>query len=82
MQTERPPLVLAVSGPQDPLRPVGIDTHLAHLTIIEILMVRLAQKLGPVAMHDLQHFKQLMHAYGFESHADIGPADAPPPITS
>lgn len=69
-------LVLAVSGPQDPLRPVGTETHIAHLVIIEILIVRLAQKLGPVAVHDLQHFKQLMHAYGFEGNALANIADS------
>lgn len=68
-------LVLAVSGPEDPLRPVGIDAHLAHLVIIEILMVRLAQKLGPVAVHDLQHFKKLMHEYGLENYAFINTVD-------
>ena len=68
-------LVLAVAGPQDPLRPVGTETHIAHLVIIEILIVRLAQKLGPVAIHDLQHFKQLMHAYGFEGNGFSNAAD-------
>ncbi|MFJ1301182.1 MurR/RpiR family transcriptional regulator [Pseudomonadota bacterium AL_CKDN230030165-1A_HGKHYDSX7] len=69
-------LVLAISGPADPLRPVGTETHLAHLVIIEILMVRLAQKLGPVAVHDLQHFKQLMHAYGFDSDVHANNVDS------
>ena len=75
-------LLLAVSGSQDPLRPVGTETHLAHLIIIEILMVRLAQRLGPIAVHDLQHFKRLMHEYGFDSTSYTDVVDhptAPPP---
>ncbi len=77
-------LVLAVSGSQDPLRPVGTETHLAHLIIIEILMVRLAQRLGPVAVHDLQHFKRLMHEYGFDSHpfADVVDSQKTPPSST
>ncbi|CAM3987243.1 MurR/RpiR family transcriptional regulator [Bordetella tumulicola] len=71
-------LVLAISGPQDPLRPVGTETHLAHLIIIEILMVRLAQKLGPVAVHDLQHFKQLMQEYGFDSNINAVDSESKP----
>ncbi len=62
-------LVLAVSAPQDPLRPVGTETHLAHLVMIEILMVRLAQKLGPVAVNGLQSFKELLHDHGFDSNS-------------
>ncbi|MFC3337254.1 MurR/RpiR family transcriptional regulator [Paracandidimonas soli] len=69
-------LVLAVSPPQDPLRSVGTETYLAHLVLIEILMVRLAQKLGPVAVHDLQRFKRLMHEYGFDSSAYVNAIDS------
>ncbi|ALM82607.1 MurR/RpiR family transcriptional regulator [Bordetella sp. N] len=68
-------LVLAVAGPEDPLRPVGTETHIAHLVIIEILIVRLAQKLGPVAVHDLQRFKDLMQAYGFDGLAQPNVVD-------
>jgi DNA-binding MurR/RpiR family transcriptional regulator len=46
---------------------VGTEAYLAHLVVIEILMVRLAQKLGPVATQDLQQFKQLLHKHGFDS---------------
>jgi DNA-binding MurR/RpiR family transcriptional regulator len=60
-------LVLAVSVPQDAVMRVGTEAYLAHLVVIEILMVRLAQKLGPVATHGLQQFKQLLHKHGFDS---------------
>lgn len=69
-------LVLAISGPQDPLRPVGTETHLAHLIMIEILMVRLAQKMGPVAVHGLHSFKQLLHEHGFDSNAYADAVDS------
>lgn len=70
-------LVLAVSGPQDPLRRVGTETQLAHLVVIEILMVRLAQKLGPVAVHGLQGFKQLLQQHGLDSDAYIDAVERP-----
>lgn len=60
-------LLLAVSVPQDAVMRVGTEAYLAHLVIIEILMVRLAQKLGPVATRGLQQFKQLLHKHGFDS---------------
>ncbi len=60
-------LVLAVSVPQDAVMRVGTEAYLAHLVVIEILMVRLAQKLGPIATRGLQQFKQLLHKHGFDS---------------
>lgn len=60
-------LVIAVSVPQDAVMRVGTEAYLAHLVVIEILMVRLAQKLGPVATRGLQQFKQLLHKHGFDS---------------
>ena len=59
--------MLAVSVPQDAVMRVGTEAYLAHLVVIEILMVRLAQKLGPVATRGLQQFKQLLHKHGFDS---------------
>jgi DNA-binding MurR/RpiR family transcriptional regulator len=68
--------VLAVQGPQDPLRRVGTETQLAHLVVIEILMVRLAQKLGPVAVHGLQSLMQLLHEHGLDSDAYVDVVDS------
>jgi RpiR family carbohydrate utilization transcriptional regulator len=73
-------LVLAVSGPQDPLRRVGTETQLAHLVVIEILMVRLAQKLGPVAVHGLQRFKQLLQENGLDNDAYVDVVDSGKPM--
>ena len=60
-------LLLAVSVPPDAVMRVGTEAYLAHLVVIEILMVRLAQQLGPRAAHGLQQFKQLLHKHGFDS---------------
>ena len=60
-------LLLAVSVPPDAVMRVGTEAYLAHLVVIEILTVRLAQQLGPRAAHGLQQFKQLLHKHGFDS---------------
>jgi DNA-binding MurR/RpiR family transcriptional regulator len=69
-------LVLAVSVPQDAVMRVGTEAYLAHLVVIEILMVRLAQKLGPVATRGLAQFKQLLHKHGFDSAEYSGATEA------
>ncbi len=71
-------LVLAVSVPQDAVMRVGTEAYLAHLVVIEILMVRLAQQLGPVATRGLQQFKQLLHKHGFDSAEYSGAMDHSP----
>ena len=71
-------LVLAVSVPQDAVMRVGTEAYLAHLVVIEILMVRLAQQLGPVATRGLQQFKQLLHKHGFDSAEYSGAMDPGP----
>lgn len=70
-------LLLAVSAPQDAVMRVGTEAYLAHLVVIEILMVRLAQKLGPVATRGLQQFKQLLHKHGFDSAEYAGATESP-----
>jgi DNA-binding MurR/RpiR family transcriptional regulator len=60
-------VVLAVTVPPDAVMRVGTEAYLAHLVVIEILMVRLAQQLGPRVAHGLQQFKQLLHTHGFDS---------------
>jgi len=68
--------LLAVSVPQDAVMRVGTEAYLAHLVVIEILMVRLAQKLGPVATRGLAQFKQLLHKHGFDSAEYSGATEA------
>lgn len=60
-------LVLPVTVPPDAVMRVGTEAYLAHLLVIEILMVRLGQKLGPQVVLGMQPFKQLLHKHGFDS---------------
>jgi len=69
-------LLLPVSVPQDAVMRVGTEAYLAHLVVIEILMVRLAQKLGPQVAHGLAQFKQLLHRHGFDSAEYSGARDS------
>jgi DNA-binding MurR/RpiR family transcriptional regulator len=69
-------MLIAVSVPQDAVMRVGTEAYLAHLVVIEILMVRLAQKLGPQVAHGLQQFKQLLHRHGFDSAEYSGARDS------
>lgn len=71
-------LLLAVSVPPDAVMRVGTEAYLAHLVVIEILMVRLAQQLGPVATRGLQQFKELLHKHGFDSPEYSGRFEADP----
>jgi RpiR family carbohydrate utilization transcriptional regulator len=69
-------MVIAVSVPQDAIMRVGTEAYLAHLVVIEILMVRLAQKLGPQVARGLQQFKALLHKHGFDSAEYSGARDS------
>lgn len=70
--------VLAVVVPPDTVMRVGTEAYLAHLLVIEILMVRLAQKLGPQVALGMQPFKQLLHKHGFDSAEYTGFGHQPP----
>lgn len=65
-------LLLDVSVPPDAVMRVGTEAYLAHLVMIEILTVRLAQKMGPVATQGLQQFRQLLEQHGFDSAEFVG----------
>ena len=60
-------LPLLVSVPPDAVMRVGTEAYLAHLVVIEVLMVRLAQQLGPVAARGLGQYRELLRKYGFDS---------------
>ena len=51
---------------------VGTEAYLAHLMVIEILMVRLAQILGPRVVSDMQQYKRLLETHGFDSYEYMG----------
>ena len=65
---------LLVSVPEDAVMRVGTEAYLAHLVIIEVLMVCLAQKLGPVATRGLRQYHELLNVYGFDSVETPAPA--------
>ena len=64
--------VLAVTVPQDAVMRVGTEAYLAHLVVIEILMVRLAQLMGPRVVTGMQQFKRLLETHGFDSYEYMG----------
>ena len=65
-------LLLSVSVPPDAVMRVGTEAYLAHLMVIEILMVRLAQILGPGVVHDMQQYRRLLETHGFDSYEYVG----------
>lgn len=66
-------LTIAVSVPQDAVMRVSTEAYLAHLLVIEILTVRVAQKLGPDTIEKLKQIKQVLEQHGIDSalHTDI-----------
>lgn len=66
-------LTIAVSVPQDAIMRVSTEAYLAHLLVIEILAVRIAQNLGPGTIKKLQLFKDVLEQHGVDSplHVDI-----------
>ena len=70
---DRASLTIAVSVPQDAIMRVSTEAYLAHLLVIEILMVRVAQNLGPETIKKLKQFKRVLELHGVDSalHTDI-----------
>lgn len=65
-------LCLEVSVPQDTTMRVGTEAYLAHLLVIEILMVRVAQHLGPDTLDKLKQFKRVLEQHGVDSSVYTG----------
>jgi RpiR family transcriptional regulator, carbohydrate utilization regulator len=60
-------ILLAIHVPEDPVMPVGPEAYLAHLTVIEILTVLVAQRLGGKAIERLQSIHQTLTQRGIDS---------------
>jgi DNA-binding MurR/RpiR family transcriptional regulator len=60
-------MTIAVSVPQDAVMRVSTEAYLAHLLVIEILTVRVAQALGPKTVARLRRFKQVLEEHGVDS---------------
>jgi RpiR family transcriptional regulator, carbohydrate utilization regulator len=59
-------IVLSVEVAPDPVVPVGPEAYLAHLTVIEILTVLVAQRLGNKAVHRLATIQHTLETRGVD----------------
>lgn len=59
-------IVLAVEVAPDPVMPVGPEAYLAHLTVIEILTVLVAQRLGDKAVDRLTSIQRTLETRGHD----------------
>jgi DNA-binding MurR/RpiR family transcriptional regulator len=57
-------VVIGVSVPPDAVMRVGTEAYIAHLLVIELLMVLVLQALGPDAAWHLAQFKSVLQAHG------------------
>ena len=62
----RADLLLALDVPEDAVMRVGIDAYLAHLTVIEILSVLVAQRLGEPALARLRRVRAALQRQGID----------------
>lgn len=59
-------IVLAIEVAPDPVMPVGPEAYLAHLTVIEILTVLIAQRLGDKAVRRLANIQRTLETRGVD----------------
>ena len=59
-------IVLAVEVAPDPVMPVGPEAYLAHLTVIEILTVLIAQRLGDKVVNRLNNIQRTLETRGVD----------------
>ena len=64
---ERADLLLGLSVPDDAVMHVGIDAYLTHLTLIEILTVLVAQRLGDAAVRRLHGVRAAFARHGIDT---------------
>jgi DNA-binding MurR/RpiR family transcriptional regulator len=63
---ERADWLLALSVPDDAVMHVGIDAYLVHLTLIEILTVLVAQRVGEPAVRRLRSVREALQRHGID----------------
>jgi RpiR family carbohydrate utilization transcriptional regulator len=61
-------IVLSVEVAPDPVMPVGPEAYLAHLTVIEIITVLVAQRLGDKVIDRLARIQQTLETRGVDMH--------------
>lgn len=64
---ERADCLLALSVPDDAVMHVGIDAYLTHLTLIEILTVLVAQRVGEPAVTRLRGVREALQRHGIDT---------------
>lgn len=57
-------VVIGVSVPPDAVMRVGTEAYIAHLLVIELLMVLVLKALGPKAAGQLSQFRSVLQAHG------------------
>lgn len=60
-------IVLGIQVPDDPVMHVGTEAYLAHLTVIEVLTVLIAQRLGDKAVARLHGVRQVLATHGLDT---------------
>jgi len=60
-------IVLGIKVPDDPIMHVGTEAYLAHLTVIEILTVLVAQRLGEQAVQRLSGVRRVLATHGLDT---------------
>lgn len=60
-------IVLGIQVPSDPVMHVGTEAYLAHLAVIEILGVLVAQRLGDKAVQRLAGVREVLAAHGLDT---------------
>jgi DNA-binding MurR/RpiR family transcriptional regulator len=60
-------IVLGIHVPEDPVMHVGTEAYLAHLTVIEILTVLIAQRLGDSAVERLRNVREVLTTHGLDT---------------
>ena len=63
---KRADLLLGLTVPDDAVMHVGIDAYLTHLTLIEILTVLVAQRVGEPAVQRLRGVRQALQRHGID----------------
>ncbi len=63
---ERADIVLGIHVPEDPVMHVGTEAYLVHLTVIEILTVLVAQRLGELAVNRLGGVRDVLSTRGVD----------------
>ena len=63
---ERADMLLGLTVPDDAVMHVGIDAYLVHLTLVEILTVLVAQRVGSPAVQRLQGVREALKRHGID----------------